>query len=184
MLCLENKLKYKAADCHRRHINTRGGAQVILDGKPAGLRGIAIDITEHLDAEKKTRELILLREVDTLRSQLLSNVSHELRTPLTSIKGFVSTLLRTDMKWSEAEQRDFLQIVDKENDSLVRLITDLLDMSRLDAGALKLDKGHYHVPEILEPIEGRLAILTRLYRLQKIIPPQLPAVFVDGMRIG
>jgi len=159
------------------------GATISYGGKPAN-QVVFSDLTERIEAEKKARELQLLKEVDNLRHQLLSNVSHELRTPLTSIKGFVSTLLRPDAKWSEEEQRDFLETINQEADRLTLLINDLLDMSRIDAGALKLDKDYYHISEILESIGIRLAILTQYHRLDIKVPPELPRVFVDKMRIG
>ena len=137
---------------------------LLLDasGNWVGRITIVRDITERLEAERKARELQLLKEVDNLRHQLLSNVSHELRTPLTSIKGFISTLLRTDVKWSEEEQRDFLETIDEESDRLIILINDLLDMSRIDAGALKLDKDYYHISEILESIDREAGYAHRI----------------------
>jgi PAS domain S-box-containing protein len=161
-------------------------AAVIKDdtGKPVGFVTVTEDISGRKNIEEQIRELEVLREVDNLRSQLLSNVSHELRTPLTSIKGFVSTLLRTDAEWSSEEQRDFLEIVNQEADRLTRLISDLLDMSRLDAGALKLNRDIHHVSTILESIESRLGNLTSGRRLIKNVPEDLPPVFVDEMRVG
>jgi len=120
-----------------------------------------------------------LREVDRMRSGLLANVSHELRTPLASIKGFTSTLLRTDVKWGKEEQRDFLQTIDHETNRLIHLINDLLDMSRIEAGGLKLDKRDYQISEVMDSISDRLAILTERHRLKVIVPPELPPVFVD-----
>jgi len=106
---------------------------VEVSGKPLELGSQALfqligrDITERKQAEAKAREMEALKEVDRLRGQLLANVSHELRTPLTSIRGFVSTLLRTDVRWTHDEQHDFLQTVEQETDRLTRLINDLLD---------------------------------------------------------
>ena len=142
------------------------------------------DITERKQAEEKAREVETLKEIDRLRSGLLANVSHELRTPLTSIKGFATTLLRSDVKWSEEEQRDFLQSIDHETDRLIRLISDLLDMSRIEAEGLKLEKHNYQISEILDSAGSRLASLTERHQLQVIVPSGLPSVFVDQMRIG
>ena len=139
---------------------------------------------EHGRTEEKLREAKAFKELDRLRSELMANISHELRTPLASIKGFASTLLQPDVKWSEEEQRDFLQSIDQEADRLTRLISDLLDMSRLEAGALKLEKRDYRVSEILGSVGYRLASLTEHHQLEVIVPAELPAVFVDEMRIG
>ncbi len=157
---------------------------MLANGEFTGCVAVARNITEHKQAEEKTRELQVLREVDSLRSQLLANISHELRTPLTSIKGFVSTLLRTDVEWSEEEKHGFLETIDQESDRLSRLIGDLLDMSRIDAGALRLEKHNYQISEVLDSVSSRLASLTEHHQLQLVVPSGLPSVFVDQMRIG
>jgi len=154
------------------------------EGKIVGVLSIIRDITERKRAEEKARELGTLKELDRLRSGLLANVSHELRTPLTSIKGFASTLLDPEVKWSEEEQRDFLQTIDQESNRLTRLISDLLDMSRLEASALKLERDKYQVSKILDSINDRLTKLTEQHQLKVIVPAELPPVFVDEMRIG
>jgi signal transduction histidine kinase len=77
-----------------------------------------------------------LQALSQVRAQFLSKVSHELRTPLTIIKGFCVTLLR---KPRLPEQERALQIIDQQTDHLGRLVADLLELSRLDAGALQLD---------------------------------------------
>jgi two-component system sensor histidine kinase KdpD len=134
--------------------------------------------------EAKVREISVLKEVDRLRSELLANISHELRTPLASIKGFVSTLLRTDTKWSEEEQQDFLKTIDQETDRLTRLISDMLDISRIDAGALKLTRTKYTVSEILDLISSTLANIAKNHKLEVVVPSELPPVLVDEVRIG
>ena len=154
------------------------------EGQAIGRLGVARDITERKQAEEKAREVEALRELDQLRSGLLSNVSHELRTPLTSIKGFASTLLRTDVKWSEENQRDFITTIDREADRLTSLISDLLDISRVDAGGLKLDKQDCYITEVLDSINDALAHLTKNHQLQIQVARELPSLFVDRRRIG
>ena len=154
------------------------------EGQAIGRLGVARDITERKQAEEKAREVEALREFDRLRSGLLSNVSHELRTPLTSIKGFASTLLRTDVKWSEENQRDFITTIDREADRLTSLISDLLDISRVDAGGLKLDKQDCYITEVLDSINDALAHLTKNHQLQIQVARELPSLFVDRRRIG
>jgi len=172
-----------------RFIDRKGNVKDILlttDIIPETKKSVAslLDITRRKEAEKKAREIETLKEIDRLRSGLLANVSHELRTPLTSIKGFASTLLDPEVKWSEEEQRDFLQTIDQESDRLIRLISDLLDMSRLEASALKLERAKYQVSKILDSINDGLTKLTEHHQLKVIVPAELPPVSVDQMRIG
>jgi PAS domain S-box-containing protein len=154
------------------------------DGRVIESRSVVVDITEKKQAEMKAREFSVLKEVDRLRSELLANISHELRTPLASIKGFISTLLRTDTKWSDEEQLDFLQTVDQETDRLTRLISDILDISRIYAGALKLTRNKYTVSEILGLISSTLANIAKNHKLEVVVPSELPPLLVDEVRIG
>jgi signal transduction histidine kinase len=125
-----------------------------------------------------------LRHSEQLKTELLSTVSHELRTPLTVIKGFATTLLRPNIKWRKEEQMDFLQNINHETDRLTHLIGNLLDMSRLEAGALSLEKNSYQVSEILESVRNRLDALTEHHKLRVEIPAGLPPVFADKTRVG
>jgi signal transduction histidine kinase len=146
------------------------------------------DITE---SQRMGQEIIqarakieALHRSELLKTELLSMVSHELRTPLTSIKGFATTLLRSHIRWSKEQQRDFLRNIDQETDRLTRLISNLLDMSRLEAGALHLEKRSYSVSEIVESINSRLHTVTKQHKLRVEIPTGLPAVFADKIRVG
>ncbi len=164
----------------------REQAEVTLNdnGQPIRMIGTVHDITKLKEAETKIRETKTLRELDRLRNELIANISHELRTPLTSIKGFATTLLQTDVRWSEKEQREFLEAIDQESDRLARIISDLLDMSRLEGGALKLEERSYQIYEILETVNDNLSSLTEQHHLQVTVPKNLPPVFVDQIRIG
>jgi PAS domain S-box-containing protein len=152
--------------------------------KQVGWLMILHDITERKKAIEQAHETDALKKLDRLRTELLSNVSHELRTPLASIKGFASTLLRTDTKWNEEEQRDFLKTIDEEADHLNRIIGDILDMSRIDAGALKLNPGFNNIIEILDSVRMRFTHLTIHHNLIVKTPTWLPPIYVDSMRIG
>jgi len=87
-------------------------------------------------------------------------------------------------EWSEEEKRDFLVDIDQETDYLTRLVANLLDMSRLEAGALELEKDWYQISEILEWIDGTLRMNTKHHNLRISIQSDLPLVFVDRVRIG
>jgi signal transduction histidine kinase len=146
------------------------------------------DITE---SERMGQEIIqakakieALHHSERLKTELLSMVSHELRTPLTAIKGFTTTLLRPHIRWSKEQQKDFLNNIDQETDRLTHLISNLLDMSRLEAGALNLEKSSYQVSEILDSVSCRLDAITQHHKLRVEIPATLPAVSVDKARVG
>ncbi|MCA1646942.1 MAG: GAF domain-containing protein [Chloroflexi bacterium] len=98
---------------------------------------LAVDNLHLLDEASK---VAALKELDRMKTELLSTVSHELRTPLGSIKGYATTLLTHGTKLKKDEQREFLEIIDSEADRLRELIENLLDMSRLEAGVLRIDK--------------------------------------------
>ncbi|MCJ7654511.1 MAG: ATP-binding protein, partial [Dehalococcoidia bacterium] len=146
------------------------------------------DVTERKRMEEEIirskAKIESLRHSEQFKTDLLSTVSHELRTPLTAIKGFATTLLRPNVRWRKEEQRDFLQNIDQETDRLTHLIGNLLDMSRLEAGALSLEKDSYQVSEILASVSSRLDAITEHHKLRVEIPAGLPPVFADKTRIG
>ncbi|MCW2801175.1 MAG: sensor histidine kinase [Aeromicrobium sp.] len=89
---------------------------------------------------------------DRERSDLVATVAHELRSPLTGIKGFTSTLLTKWDKFSEEQRRFMLETVDADADRLSRLITELLDAARIDAGRLTLKRGPVKLDEIVRHV--------------------------------
>ena len=90
-----------------------------------------------------------LKELDLMKSEFLNTVSHELRTPLTSIKAFAEILL--DNVGEDVEtQTEFLEIINKESDRLTRLINNLLDLSRIEAGRMKWESEQIDLYEIAE----------------------------------
>lgn len=146
------------------------------------------DITERKRLEEEIIQakvkIEALRQSERLKTDLLSMVSHELRTPLAIIKGYTSTLLRDSKKWSKEEKRDFLLEIDQEADYLAKLVGNLLDMSRLESGAMTLEKDWYKIAEILEGAESALEAVTRYHKLRVLISSDLPDIFVDRIRIG
>ncbi len=135
--------------------------------------------------EKHTEDIntAVLAELARLRAEFLANISQELRTPLTSIKGFVSTLLQPDIKWSEKERREFLESIEQEANRLNHLISGLLDMTRIENGSLKLKRTVCKISDIFNEISEQLKIITRHHCLQLKIQPGLPAVWIDRERI-
>jgi two-component system sensor histidine kinase KdpD len=122
-------------------------------------------------------------ETEKLRSTLLSSVSHDLRTPLASITGSASTLLDPDASLPPSAHRDLIVTIHEEADRLNRLVANLLDMTRLESGAVQVKKEWLTVEEIvgaaltrLEPRLARRPVTTDL-------PQDLPLVALDGVLI-
>lgn len=92
-----------------------------------------------------------IRRLEKVRSDFVANVSHELRTPITSIKGFTETLLDGAM-YDEEAARHFLQIISDESERLYRLITDILELSKIEQRRIELRLGAVNVREVMEEI--------------------------------
>ena len=117
------------------------------------------------------------------RSALLSSVSHDLRTPLTTIKAAVTGLLQKGVDWSKEDRQDMLEDINRETDQLTVLINSLVELSRIQMGALILQKEWC---DILEIFYGALAKLDRVLKGRtvrpKIILP-LPLVYADHVQL-
>jgi PAS domain S-box-containing protein len=118
------------------------------------------------------------RELDHMKSRLVSTVSHELRTPLASIKGYATTLLADDVKWDAQSQREFLEVISSETDRLSAIVTDLLDLSKIEAGSLLIHRTEIHLDEIIQ-IASQRAFPPPDGRLQVDIPADLPVLNLD-----
>lgn len=127
-----------------------------------------------------------LKVVDRLKSDFLSNVSHELRTPLTSIRSFTEILRDGDSELEPEERMEFLEIVSSQTDRLTRLISDLLDLSKIEAGELQCNMAHVPIGEMviqpaLETMRG-LALEAGI-ELEVDVPEEMPLALGDGDRL-
>lgn len=118
----------------------------------------------------------VLADSDQLKSALLLAVSHDFRTPLSLIKGATSNVLEDDVAWDQAALLQFFSIIDTETDRLNRLVANLLDMARIEAGALHTARGWQDIGElaadVLRRLHGRLA----QHQVRRDIPADLPLV--------
>lgn len=122
------------------------------------------------------------------KAVLLSSVSHDLRTPLTSIKAAVTGLLQPDVDWDEEARREILEEIDAETDHLSALVNSLVEMSRIEMGALVLEKEWCDVVEVVH------ATLSRLQRILDGRPVRtqcgdrqnfcLPLISADFVQLG
>jgi PAS domain S-box-containing protein len=130
------------------------------------------------------RALNELRRLDELKDSFLSSVSHELRTPLTSIRSFSEILLRYDQE-NPATRREFVRIINAESERLTRLINDLLDLSRIEAGGMVWHDMPLSVREVAEEVARTTSQLReeKALRLSLEFDPNLPSVVADRDRI-
>jgi two-component system, OmpR family, sensor histidine kinase KdpD len=112
-----------------------------------------------------------------LRAALLSAVSHDLRTPLAAIKASVTSLLQQDVDWTPAARAEFLQTIDEETDRLNSVVGNLLDMSRLNAGALEIAAAPVGLEEVLPAALHSLGLGADAVRLD--VAESLPLVLAD-----
>jgi signal transduction histidine kinase len=135
--------------------------------------------------EVHAREAESLRQVDRLKDEFIGTVSHELRRPLASIKGYTASLLLPDAQWTPEIQREFLQVIDEEADTLSQQIDNLLDLARLGSGSLPLDCEPVHLPALCQQavhrIQAQPQLRDHLYRLD--FPEGFPYVEADQNRL-
>jgi len=136
-----------------------------------------------LEAEARARREA--EEANNLKLKFLAMISHELRTPLTSIKGFSTTLLADDVEWRPENQRDFIETISSEADKLTELIEQLLDLSRLEAGVIRISPRHVEWHQILLTSLAQLNALAINHHLVLEDPDDdLPILNVDVIRIS
>jgi signal transduction histidine kinase len=128
------------------------------------------------------QDITRYRELDRMKSSLVSTVSHELRTPLVAIKGYASTLLQDDVEWDTLAVRQFAQVISDEADRLAQLVTDLLDISRIEAGTLKLQKAEISLAEVIARAIDDVKDVDR-HPLSVEIAPALPPLLIDPRRM-
>jgi len=141
-------------------------------------------LIERARLQQENLRIEVLQRTDALRAALLSSVSHDLRTPLTSIKASASSLLQQDVDWNNEERRGFAQAIEHEADRLNRLVGNLLDMSRIEEGALVPEKEEYSLTALIHDVLGRLEPLLRGRDVRTNLPPDnLLLVDVDYLQI-
>lgn len=147
----------------------------------ANQAALAIDRARLIEAATRAAAL---EEADRLKSALLAAVSHDLRTPLASIKASATSLLQDDVQWDAATRHEFLVAIDEETDRLARLVANLLDLTRIQGGALKPDKGWYEIGEVIAQVTDRLAPLLAEHPIHVTVAPDLPLVAFDFVEIA
>ncbi len=146
--------------------------------------GQAAALIERLRLRREAAEAELLRRTDELKSSLLSAVSHDLRTPLASIRMAATALLGKNVRWGEKDRRELLESIDTEAARLSRLVGNLLDLSRLEAGVLRPLKAWNDLREVVARAVDHLRGRGGEQRMLEVnIPPDVPLVSFDFTQI-
>ncbi len=126
---------------------------------------------------EQAAEATALAESNELRSALLQAVSHDLRTPLASIKASINSLRQPDITWSKEEAEEFQATIEDETDRMTNLVVNLLDMSRIQAGALAPELTDVGLDEVVPAALDSLG--PRASGVDSHVPEDLPAVRAD-----
>ncbi|WP_132192487.1 MULTISPECIES: DUF4118 domain-containing protein [Kribbella] len=139
------------------------------------LNRLAIAAARAWDTQQLAGEARGLAEIDRLRTALLAAVGHDLRTPLAGIKAAASTLRQKDVAWTEAERAELYETIEESADRLDDLISNLLAMSRLQAGAVSV----HLVATALDEVVARALIHLHGDGVQVDVPDDLPLALID-----
>lgn len=129
------------------------------------------------------RQAALARRSDEVKTALLRAVTHNLRTPLASIKASVSALREPGATYSQEDRTELLAEIEEEADRLDRLVSNLLDASRLEAGALRPRRRPQDVEELLRAVAARLQPVLAGRPLEVCVPADLPAASCDYQQV-
>ena len=119
-------------------------------------------------------------ETETLRNSLLAGISHDLRTPLASIVGAASSLAEDGERLNDESRRDLAHTIYDEAQRMTRLANNILDMARLESGAVKLNRDWYPLEEIVGAVLGRLQARLEGREVEVNLPQDLPLIYLDA----
>jgi PAS domain S-box-containing protein len=179
--CPLQRLPRVASPTVEGKITTRDGRERYISSRYSPTYG---PDDEFLGAIANVRDITARKLEEQQQATFISVISHELKTPVAIIKGYASTLRRTDANWDEATLLDGLQVIEEEADRLNELIGNLLDVSRVQAGGLRLQFGPVDLPTLTERIvQGIAAGAPEHFEFQLRFPSVFPPVHADEERL-
>ncbi len=143
----------------------------------------ATAILESARLRQESLQIEVLQRTDALRAALLSSVSHDLRTPLSSIKAAAYSLQEKDITWDDESRHSFAVTIEREADRLNRLVGNILDMSRIEGGALKAEKELYPLDELVYHVVNHMQFVLKNRDVHVSVPDSLPPVSLDFLQI-
>ena len=133
---------------------------------PAGVIAFIPDTIEH-------------EKLDNMRKEFVADVSHELKTPITSIMGYADTLLEGE--YDEQTQKEFLEVIATEARRMARLVTDLLELSRIDSNKKRVKKENFDLGKMVKECQNKLAIEIKKknHQVENFVTADVPPVYAD-----
>jgi K+-sensing histidine kinase KdpD len=145
--------------------------------------GVACQLTAFRNVTQRKKAEMELLELNQLKSELLSDVSHELRSPLTSIKGIISSLLQKDVNWDSETREMLLTGISEETDRLASLVTNLHNMSKIEAGVWKPGEAPRIISDIINETLEQQKWVHKERIFETDLRPRLLEVYADYNQI-
>nr|WP_240954463.1 sensor histidine kinase KdpD [Solimonas marina] len=164
-------------------IGVRGEERVRLSAGQRRLLDALADLiaigAERIRLAKDVDQAKMLAETEKMRAALLTSVSHDLRTPLASILGSITSLRAYGPHYDAAQRDELLATAEEETERMSRFVANLLDMTRIDAGALQVRSESCEIADIVDGAVRRTRKLLARHRLEIELPPALPFLRTD-----
>lgn len=167
-----------------KNIDVKIESNIMKKGEEILIRSVILDISK----EKRQEKALKLakeraEEANVSKSQFLANMSHEIRTPMNGIIGFLSLLEMTNLS---KEQEDFVKTIKDSTELLLKIINDILDISKIEAGVMKVEQKEFNLSKTIESVMTSFSFLAKSKKIEinAIIQKNIPQIVVgDYVRL-
>ncbi len=181
---LEMEHRLILAENDLRYIQLKGQAGIQPSHRPNRVVGTVRDLTKDKQIESLQREKQLANQSAKLRQEFLAKTSHEIRTPLNPILLLTEMLLKTPL---ESSQREYIQVIKTAGETLLALVNDILDLSKIEAGKIKFAKEPFQLTQVISSIENLLipGAHKKNLDLRFILDAEVPSFLIgDSVRLS
>ncbi|WP_141734052.1 PAS domain S-box protein [Oligoflexus tunisiensis] len=180
-----DEMRYVCKDGTIKWVAVNANLRLDKDGSPIKAFGVIQDITERKQVEREIRLAKSAAETaNQMKSAFLANMSHELRTPLNAILGFSQLLKASDLDTDT--RTDYIDIIDRNGNALIALIDDILDLSKIEAGQLKIVKERVPLSRVLTDLTSSIGIQAQKKGIEFLVRTSGPlpeSIDTDPLRL-